>query len=96
MVLAAEVGGRWSVETALHGQPGQGQCPSFPSGLQPTHIPKWSALLACSAVRPFTASFVGPPSSAGSRGHPFDGRGGARCQVCLRVFCAGFQIFAEV
>ena len=47
VVLAAEVGGRWS-------QSGAG----FTLRVQQAFIRRWSALLACSAVRAFSASLL--------------------------------------
>ena len=63
VVFAAEVGGRWSEETTqfLRGL-AKARADSVPSLLQGKVIAawlrRWSSLLACSATRPFTESFL--------------------------------------
>ena len=63
VVLAAEVGGRWSIETAnFLVSLAKAQALASPfvlqGGVQQAHIRRWSASLACSAVRAFTASLL--------------------------------------
>ena len=82
VVLAAEVGGRWSSETAnflvsLAKAKALASPLVLQGRVQQAYIRRWSALLACSAVRRVHCFVAGPPSSARSRGHPFGARGGA-------------------
>ena len=63
VVLAAEVGGRWSVETAQFlvslAKAKAVAAPGVLRGrVQQAYIRRWSALLACSAVRAFSASLL--------------------------------------
>ena len=63
VVLAAEVGGRWSIETAnFLVSLAKATALASPHVLQgrvhQAYIRRWSALLVCSAVRAFTASFL--------------------------------------
>ena len=63
VVLAAEVGGRWSVETANFwvslAEAKALDSPYVLQGrVQQAFIRRWSALLACSAVRAFSASVL--------------------------------------
>ena len=63
VVLAAEVGGRWSVETAQFlvslAKTKADAAPDVLRGrVQQAYIRRWSALLACSAVRAFSASLL--------------------------------------
>ena len=63
VVLAAEVGGRWSEETALFlGALAKARAQESPQLLQgrvsAAYIRRWSALLACSLVRSFTLSLL--------------------------------------
>ena len=63
MVLAAEVGGRWSIETAnflvsLAKAKALASPLVLQGRVQQAYIRRWSALLACSAVRAFTASLL--------------------------------------
>ena len=66
VVLAAEVGGRWSVETAQFlvslAKAKADAADVLRGRVQQAHIRRWSALLACSAVLLFV--FAGPPSGA--------------------------------
>ena len=61
VVLAAEVGGRWSAETAkflaaLANSKSQPSPFILQNRVKAAYIRMWSAVLACSAVRAFTAS----------------------------------------
>ena len=63
VVLAAEVGGRWSEETALFlGALAKARAQESPQLLQgrvsAAYIRRWSALLACSLARSFTLSLL--------------------------------------
>ena len=63
VVLAAEVGGRWSIETAnflvsLAKAKALASPLVLQGKVQQAYIRRWSALLACSAVRAFTASLL--------------------------------------
>ena len=63
MVLAAESGGRWSVETAnflvsLANSKALDSPYVLQGRVQQAFIRRWSALLACSAVRAFTVSLL--------------------------------------
>ena len=63
VVLAAEVGGRWSEETALFlGALAKARAQESPQLLQSrvtaAYIRRWSALLACSLARSFTLSLL--------------------------------------
>ena len=63
VVLVAEVGGRWSTETAnflvsLAKAKALASPFVLQGRVQQAYIRRWSALLACSAVRAFTASLL--------------------------------------
>ena len=83
VVLAAEVGGRWSIETAnFLVSLAKAKALASPFVLhcrvQQAYIRRWSALLACSAVRAFTASLLDRRPVPGLGGIPsFCARGGA-------------------
>ena len=62
-VFAAEVGGRWSIETAHFlaslAKAKAGTAPDVLRGrVQQAYVRRWSALLACSAIRAFSASLL--------------------------------------
>ena len=63
VVLAAEVGGRWSIETAhFLASLAKAKAEAAPDVLrgrvQQAYVRRWSALLACSAIRAFSASLL--------------------------------------
>ena len=63
VVLAAEVGGRWSIETAnflvsLAKAKALASPFVLQGRVQQAYIQRWSALFACSAVRAFTTSLL--------------------------------------
>ena len=62
VVLAAEVGGRWSIETARFLVSLAKKVEAAPDVLrgrvQQAYVRRWSALLACSAIRAFSASLL--------------------------------------
>ena len=63
VVLAAEVGGRWSIETAhFLASLAKAKAETAPDVLrgrvQQDYVRRWSALLACSAIRAFSASLL--------------------------------------
>ena len=63
VVLAAEVGGRWSPETAeflcaLAKARAQSEPLLLQGRAQAAWLPRWSAMSACSAARSFTTSLV--------------------------------------
>ena len=82
VVLAAEVGGKWSIETtnflvSLAKAKALASPFVLQGRVQQAYIKRWSALLACSAVRAFAASLWNRCPVPRSRGHPFGARGGA-------------------
>ena len=97
LVVFAEVGGRWSVETAYFlaslAKAKTETAPDVLRGIvQQAYVWKWSALLACSAVRAFSESLLDRRPVPAPGATPFGGRGGARGQVPLRVFGLSFRV----
>ena len=63
MVLVAEVGGRWSIETAQFlARLAKAKAEAAPDVLrgrvQQAYVRRWGALLVCSAIRAFSASLL--------------------------------------
>ena len=87
VVLAAEVGGRWSAETAQFiTAPASARAESEPSTLKgrmaAAWTRRWSAMLACSAGRAFALCLLDRRSVSGTGG-PLCTRGVARRQVLV-------------
>ena len=73
MVLAGEVGGRWSAETStflrlLATARARSETPVLRKRAEQAWRLRWSTMLACTAARAFAASLLEPRSNGGGDG----------------------------
>ena len=89
VVLAAEVGGRWSGETAKFFAALDAKAQSCPFILQnrvkAAYVRRWSAVLACSAARAFTTSLLDRWDAPSVHEVVRDARFGWRRAVCISL-----------